>query len=451
MVLASRLELQQFLDFGWRGWLVVVVVMFVVRPVNILVSTAGQGLHWREKAFLSWLAPRGIVAASMASLFRIMLEENAMFEEPAFIETFTYSVIISTIVVEGLLANRVAIMLKLKRPDATGWLIVGAHEFSRRLANYFSKSGLPVAVIDSNSRAVKSMMASNVSAFQMDARDPALFEHEQLMNMGNVLALTDNEDLNLVICSRLAEVTGRDHVFAWVSGSGSSPMFSEKVSTVWSNLPKPSMLSMEIAQYESRIFQVEGTRQAPADSFVLAAIEPDNIKVYANAPDGPPGEGINQLVVVRSGNHLKRSLSVQNVVDAGGNDLQSALDDALDVLLVQYPKLPKEQMITEITAREKEFPTVLKFGVAVPHTYTRHINKRVCCIIRSPDGVLFGEGEYQEPVFLMFLVISPSGDPEGHLAIMAEIAHLISNEDMRGNLLGANSAADIFRLISEDN
>src|SRR5690606_15325897 len=161
-------------------------------------------------------------------------------------------------------------------------------------------------------RAVKSMMASNVNAFQMDARDPALFEHEQLMNMGNVLALTDNEDLNLVICSRLAEVTGRDHVFAWVSGSGSSPMESEKVTTVWSILPKPSMLSMEIAQYESRIFQIDGTRPAPAESFVLAAIEPDNIMVYANAPDGPPGEGINQLVVVRSGNHLKRSLSVQN-------------------------------------------------------------------------------------------------------------------------------------------
>lgn len=450
MVLASRLEVQQFLDFGWRGWLVVAVVMVIVRPVNILVSTAGQGLGWKEKTFLSWLAPRGIVAASMASLFRIMLEENAMFSDPAFIETFTYSVIMTTIVVEGLLANRVAILLGLKRPDATGWLLVGAHEFSRRLADYFSRSGLSVAVVDSNSRAVKTLLALNVSAFQLDARDPALFEHEQLMNMGNVLALTDNEDLNLVICSRLADVVGRDHVFAWVSGSGSSPMASEKVRTVWSNLPKPSMLSNELSHYESRMFQIDGSRQAPADSVVVATIAPKSVTVLPDTPGSPPGEDVTQIVIVRSSNHLRRSLSIQNVVDASATDLHDALGSAFEVLLIQFPKLPTEQLLKEVIAREREFPTVLKHGIAVPHAYTRHINQRICCIIRSPEGVFFGEGETQERVFLMFLVISPSGDPEGHLAIMAEIAHLISNEDMRTQLLSAHSAADIFRLIDED-
>src|SRR5690606_6306603 len=150
MVLASRLEFEQFLEFGWRGWLVVAVVMVVVRPLNVFVCTAGQGLNMREKAFIMWLAPRGIVAASMASLFRIMLETNGMFEDTAFVETFTYSVIFSTILIEGLLANRVAILLGLKRPEPNGWLVVGAHEFGRRLATFLSKSGLPVAVIDSN-------------------------------------------------------------------------------------------------------------------------------------------------------------------------------------------------------------------------------------------------------------------------------------------------------------
>src|SRR5690606_36911685 len=69
VLLASRLEFSQFASFGWAGLASVAVVMFVVRPINVLLSTAGFGMSWREKAFLSWMAPRGIVAASMASLF----------------------------------------------------------------------------------------------------------------------------------------------------------------------------------------------------------------------------------------------------------------------------------------------------------------------------------------------------------------------------------------------
>ncbi len=451
MVLASRLEFAQFLEFGWRGWLVVALVMVVVRPVNILVCTAGQGLPWREKAFLSWLAPRGIVAASMASLFRILLEGNPMFNDPAFVETFTYSVIITTIVIEGLLANRVAILLGLKRPESIGWLIVGAHEFSRRLANYFVKSGLPVVVIDSNMQAVKALAArSNINAYQRDARDPAIFEDEKLMGMGNVLALTDNEDLNLVICSRLAEVTGRDNAYAWASGAGGHPLESEKARIVWSHLPKPSMLSIELKQFETRLFQLEGAASPPVDSFVLGAIGENDIELYPTNPEAPPGEGMKQIVVVRSSNHLKRSLSRSQVVDAAGRDLTSALNSAFDVLLTQFPNLPKKQLVTEISTRERDFPTILGYGIAVPHAYTRHIKTRICCIIRSRNGVMFGKDGAEEPVYLMFLVISPSGDPEGHLAIMAEIAHLISDAEMRGRLLEAENAAEIFRLIGEE-
>ncbi len=451
MVLASRLELVQFLEFGWRGWLVVAVVMVVVRPVNILVCTAGQGLPWREKAFLSWLAPRGIVAASMASLFRIMLEDNPMFKDPAFVETFTYSVIITTIVIEGLLANRVAILLGLKRPEATGWLIVGAHDFSRRLATFLMKSGLPVVVIDSNMRAVKALTSrSNIQAYQRDARDPAIFEDEKIMGLGNVIALTDNEDLNLVICNRLSEVTGRDNVYAWVSGASGNPLESENANIVWSNLPKPSMLSAEIRQYESRFFQLDGNAELPFDSLVLGAVSENKVEIYPENPDTLPGEGATQMVVVRSSNHLKRGLSMGLAIDVSGNNLSSALNSALDLVLLKYPNLPKEQLITEITAREREFPTVLGHGVAVPHVFTRHISNRICCIIRSPDGITFGNGDSSEQVHLMFLVISPSGDPVGHLAMMAEIANLISHVEMRARLLGAEDAAEITQVIGEE-
>jgi mannitol/fructose-specific phosphotransferase system IIA component (Ntr-type) len=156
------------------------------------------------------------------------------------------------------------------------------------------------------------------------------------------------------------------------------------------------------------------------------------------------------VVVVRSSNHLKRSLAGRYALDYGGTSLEEALGAALDMLLTNYPTLPKDQIVREVTAREREFPTVLGYGVAVPHTYTKHIKTRVCCILYCPNGVGFGQGDAVEAVKLVFLVLSPSGDPEGHLAIMAQIAHLISNTEMRGRLLEAESAAEILRIVSDE-
>lgn len=449
MVLASRLEIEQFLEFGWRGWVVVAIVMAVIRPLNVLVCTAGQGLNWREKAFLSWLAPRGIVAASMASLFRIMLEEDGSFANPAFVETFTYSVIFSTIIIEGLLANRMAILLKLKRPDPTGWLIIGAHEFSRRLSIMFSVSGLPVTVIDSNPRAVSAISSGGgITAYRADARDPGIFEDERMMNIGNVLALTDNEDLNLVVCARLQEVVGRSHVFAWVSQRSGQSVESDDAVLVWSNLPKPSMLSIELLQHESRLFRVDKGMAAPQESTAIASVSEKKVLIYPEPPAEQPPEDLSQLVVVRSSNHLQRSISPELFLDIDKDTLEDVLRAAFDKLVEKFPKLPADSLVREIVAREQEFPTALGNSVSVPHAYTRHLNNRICCVIRCPTGIDIPTPD-DKKVHTMFLVLSPAGDPEGHLAIMAEIAHLMHDPDLRQKIVTAKTASDIYETVVE--
>lgn len=453
MVLAARLQVEQFAEFGWRGWLVVLAVMALVRPTNILVCTAGQGISWREKAFLSWLAPRGIVAASMASLFRIMLENDPSFSDAKFVETFTYSVIFATIIIEGLLANRVAILLKVKRPDAAGWLIVGAHEFSRRLARLFGKSGLPVLIMDSNPRAIRALsLDSNVQTLQRDARDPGIFEDEQLMSVGNVLALTDNEDLNLVIAARAAESVGRANAYAWISQGSGHSIETEQAHLIWSNLPKPSMVSYELAQHETRMFVLDGGASAPAESFVLAGVADGKITVYPETPErsGEKPEA-SQLVLVRSSNHLQRSTSPKLCFDIAGTSLDDVLAQTFEKLQVEYPKIPGEALVKEIVAREREFSTLLGYGIAVPHAYTKHIPNRICCIVKCIDGVVMGMPGAEETANLLFLLISPTGDPEGHLAVMAEIAHMVNDPDMKTRILDAQTAEEVYRIIDEGN
>ncbi len=136
ILLASRLKLAHFHEFGLRGVLLVAAIMFVVRPLNVVLSTAGSKLTWREKLFLSWVAPRGIVAASMASLFGIALSGRQGSANAQFLETFVYSVIVATVVLQGFSAGALARLLRVKRPEPDGWLIVNADAFGRRLARF---------------------------------------------------------------------------------------------------------------------------------------------------------------------------------------------------------------------------------------------------------------------------------------------------------------------------
>ena len=81
LLLVARLELQQFIDFFKMGggWVLFSVIL-IIRPLNIAASSFATDLNFRQKALLSLVAPRGVVAASMASLFALSLssKQNAV-------------------------------------------------------------------------------------------------------------------------------------------------------------------------------------------------------------------------------------------------------------------------------------------------------------------------------------------------------------------------------------
>ncbi|MEO1371059.1 MAG: sodium:proton antiporter, partial [Planctomycetota bacterium] len=100
ILLAGRLDFERFESFGLGGLLAVLAMMFVARPLSIVLCTWGSDLGWNERTFLAWVAPRGIVAASMASLFALALE-RANPDDVGFVETFTWSVILATILLQA--------------------------------------------------------------------------------------------------------------------------------------------------------------------------------------------------------------------------------------------------------------------------------------------------------------------------------------------------------------
>lgn len=437
MLLASRLSIRQFYDFGLKGAACVASVMLLVRPLNIALSSLGLGIPWRERLFLSWIAPRGIVAASMASLFRLRLESESLVRHPEFIETFTYSVIMATIVLQGLTAGPLAGLLGLKRARPTGWLVVGTHLLARRVAHFIAGANVPVVLIDSNPRAVAEAQREGLTAVTGDARSIELMDSDALLGVGNLLAVTDNEDLNMVACDRWADIFGRDSVHRWARTAPESAAGR----AVWRNLPKPSIVSAEAARGQAE-FTESPNALGPGIPLVYrthgrAALEPAGLA---------PGAAVEVLSVIRSADYLRNSTRPELMFETQAATVESVVREAIERMARIVPVMPVDGLVREIAERERSFPSALGKGVAVPHAYSAKADSALCAIVRAPAGIAWHAHD-ELPVNLVFVLISPTGDPDGHLTIMAEIATLAANEDLRRQMLESSSPSDALSLL----
>ena len=113
----------------------------------VFTTTMRAGLNIREKLFLVWMSPRGVIAAATASLFTIVLTEHH-FPQAEMLETIVFLVIFSTVILQGLSIGPVARFLNVTAPPRDGYLLVGIHDFSIAVANLLKQEGVPVKLID---------------------------------------------------------------------------------------------------------------------------------------------------------------------------------------------------------------------------------------------------------------------------------------------------------------
>ncbi|MCK5710978.1 MAG: cation:proton antiporter, partial [Deltaproteobacteria bacterium] len=165
IILAARLtidELNHVLNF--KGFIFLVLMIVVVRPLSIFISTYFTDLNLKEKLFLSWMAPRGIVAAAVASVFALRLAE-AGYEQAERIVDITFLVITGTVAVYGLTAFPLAKRLGLAKPNPQGVLMVGAHSWARSIAKILHENGFQVSLVDSNWANVSSARQEGLKAY----------------------------------------------------------------------------------------------------------------------------------------------------------------------------------------------------------------------------------------------------------------------------------------------
>ncbi|MEH2162650.1 MAG: cation:proton antiporter [Nostoc sp.] len=204
ILLAADLSIASVFALGWGGLFTVLVLMFVVRPINILLCTWNSDLNWRQKLFLSWVAPRGIVAASVASFFAISLTQRGINGGDS-IKALVFLTIIMTVVCQGLTAGWVAKWLQITSKDVTGVVIVGCNPLSLLIARFFQERGENVVMIDTDPECLVQAEAQNLRVIASSGLDAAVLEEAGLASMGTFLAMTSNGEVNFVLAQRAAE------------------------------------------------------------------------------------------------------------------------------------------------------------------------------------------------------------------------------------------------------
>ena len=216
VLLAARLSPTFFNDLHWQHAVFVVGLIVIVRPASVLLSTLGSGLSMQERAFMCCMAPRGIVAAAVASIFALRLGGA----QGELIMTTTFLVVICSVVVYGFAALPVAKRLGLAQPEPTGLLIAGASAFSRDLAAALTTLGIQVKLVDTNVDKVQLARARGLDAETVNYLDDDEREEFDISGLGRLLAMTPNDHANELLAHKGMEDFGRARVFRLSAGAG---------------------------------------------------------------------------------------------------------------------------------------------------------------------------------------------------------------------------------------
>ena len=290
VVLSARLDLQALLNIK-PGWvLFTLLVIGLVRPVAVLLSTAGSGLSWQEKVYLSAIGPRGIVAAAIASVFSLELKDSG-YQGVDDLVTITFLVIGGSVVFSGLVATPLARWLDLVREGKGTLLMVGAHPRARCLAQALVEGEVPVLLVDTNVRNVVKAREEGLEALRGDILSSELEAQLDFSDIGALLAVLPNDEVNSLAVIKFRGELGAANVFRILSKRGDHPeagrpfggLTREELDQSWESGSRPRLLVVDeknpparpliVLKDDSDWEVVDGERSLSAGEKVIALAE----------------------------------------------------------------------------------------------------------------------------------------------------------------------------------
>src|SRR5690554_545792 len=208
IILAARVEFAAIADLGWGLIAVLACLMFVARPVSIFLSAIGTTVSLREKLYLSWIAPRGIVAAAVSALFAFQLERLG-YEGAEALVPLVFMLIITTVTLQSLTARPIADLLSVKEPPAHGFLILGANPIARLIAKSLRKHDVPVMLTYTNLENVRQARMENLPVYFGNPVSEHAAIYMDLTGVGNLLILSPYKQMNSLATYHFVDWFGR--------------------------------------------------------------------------------------------------------------------------------------------------------------------------------------------------------------------------------------------------
>lgn len=219
IVLSARMRLSDFNGIGgWEALGFLALLILVIRPLAAWLSTIRSNLPWQERLFVAWMAPRGIVAASVASLFALELRELG-YPGTEQLVALTFLVVVGTVTVYALTAGPLAHLLGVVQTNPQGTLIVGAHGWAREIAAAIEAAGFEVWLVDTNLANVRAAELEGLTAVYGNVLTDDVLDSLPLARIGRLLALTSNSELNALAGLSFQEYLGRDNIYMLASAT----------------------------------------------------------------------------------------------------------------------------------------------------------------------------------------------------------------------------------------
>ena len=196
ILLAANINISDLeLIYNWKTVLLFALIVFLIRPIGVFLSAQGSSLKLNEKLFIGWVGPRGIVAAGIASLFGSkLLSKGEVGAE--YITPLVFMIVLGTVLLNATTARLFAKLVGVFLTKSEGILIIGASKMSRLIADYLQKNNRHVVLIDNNQSNVSKAQKMGLEALTANIYSDTLTDNIELNDVGYLMALTGNSDIN---------------------------------------------------------------------------------------------------------------------------------------------------------------------------------------------------------------------------------------------------------------
>lgn len=305
ILLSANINIEDmFLLYTWKTGVLFVAVVFIVRPIAVFASTQSSNLKLNEKLFISWVGPRGIVAAGIASLFGSKLIKQGV-EGAEYITPLVFMIVLGTVLLNATTARVFAKMVGvfLKKSDAI--LFVGASKAVRIIASFLKDKGKRVILIDSNKNYIKEALDDGLDAFKVDVYDDELANNIELNDVGYLIALTGSDQVNMHALTKFSENFGEQGAYKLASSKEIIEASSKERESFFT--PNDDYINLcEAYRENSTINEVNISNQKEYDSFLeMLSKEEKSIPLFIENK-----QGIYLLAEFEKNNYTKENLKL---------------------------------------------------------------------------------------------------------------------------------------------